>query len=229
MFCKNCGNEIEDGAKFCGKCGADFSDANFTIHESSYANTETQSDNTVNKKTKEKTRIISYIIAIAIVIGIICLLVTGAKWACSTIGSVFNKDNERGRQDTDTIGADTLTRTIEITDIKFNSSTCKISFEIKNVSEKDIAYIDFDTYLYDRMGNKVTYYYDDYALLSYTGPLYHGEETTASWEFLFGMPNSTAVVYPKNITVTFFDDTKITLNNDIYAYSDDFYGGELKD
>ena len=21
MFCKNCGNEIEDGSKFCGKCG----------------------------------------------------------------------------------------------------------------------------------------------------------------------------------------------------------------
>lgn len=21
MFCKNCGNEIKDGVKFCGKCG----------------------------------------------------------------------------------------------------------------------------------------------------------------------------------------------------------------
>lgn len=21
MFCKNCGNELKDGVKFCGKCG----------------------------------------------------------------------------------------------------------------------------------------------------------------------------------------------------------------
>jgi len=33
MFCKNCGNKIEDGEKFCGKCGYEPKNVNDKIKE----------------------------------------------------------------------------------------------------------------------------------------------------------------------------------------------------
>lgn len=65
--------------------------------------------------------------------------------------------------------------------------------------------------------------------LQYTGPLYAGDTNEVYWNYLLKMPSSTAVVFPKNITVTFFDDTEITFKNTMYAYSEGFYGGKLKD
>lgn len=107
---------------------------------------------------------------------------------------------------------------------------CSITYEFENISDKDIAYITFKTYFYDRMGGVLaTEYGDDFSNLKYTGPLYSGSTDSAYWEYLFEMPSGTSVVYPRKITVTFTDDEEITFENTVYCHTDDFYGGELKD
>ena len=120
---------------------------------------------------------------------------------------------------------------IHIESISFNATTGLIEYEIKNISDKDIAYVKFQTYFYDRMGGalETSIAGDDYETLKYTGPLRPGEIDTAYYDWVLSMPSSTAVVYPKTITVTFADDEEITFENDFYATADDFYGGKLKD
>ncbi|MDE6849320.1 MAG: hypothetical protein K2J44_08255, partial [Ruminococcus sp.] len=93
----------------------------------------------------------------------------------------------------------------------------------------EISDMSFEAYYYDRMGGTLeTDLSAEYDEWEYTGSLYVGCEDELSL-LVWGMPNEAAVVYPKNITVTFFDDTEITFENNLYVHSDDFYGGELKD
>lgn len=102
---------------------------------------------------------------------------------------------------------------------------------VQNTKTKKHSYVKFQTYFYDRMGGalETSIAGDDYETLKYTGPLRPGEIDTAYYDWVLSMPSSTAVVYPKTITVTFADDEEITFENDFYATADDFYGGKLKD
>lgn len=122
---------------------------------------------------------------------------------------------------------------IHINSIAYNPSLISIEYKFENISDKDIAYIEFETYFYDNMGNRladdVTGEEDYCEHLKYTGPLYSGATDSACWSYLFSLSSATAVVYPKYITVTFTDDEEITFENDFYWKSDNFYGGELKD
>ncbi len=230
MFCKNCGNEIKDGAKFCDKCGAEQ-----LIH----TDLPEKSDNETivnNKDDKNKSSIISYILAIIIVIVFLWVAITGVRWVFSTVGSwLFYEEAGTGKQSSERISAsDIFTSYAEpaviMNDISFNSSMSSITYEFENISDKDIAYITFETYFYDRMGGILaTEYGDDFSNLKYTGPLYSGSTDSAYWEYLFEMPSGTSVVYPRKITVTFTDDEEITFENTVYCHTDDFYGGELKD
>lgn len=226
MFCKNCGNELKDGTSFCSECGAKVENLK---SELSAAGTVAKDD-----KSEKKTNVIGCIIAIIIAIVMIWLIITGVNWAFSAVKSLFGEENGNytGKQDMDRIGANTLlgSAPINIDSISFNVSTYYIEFEFTNKSDEDIAYITFETYFYDRMGGalKTDFGYDSLNL-KYTGPLYAGDNDLAGWQYLFDMPSSAAVVYPKNITVTFVDDKEVTFKNDFYAAADDFYGGKLKD
>lgn len=236
MFCKNCGNEIKDGAKFCGKCGAEQElYANLPEEPNNNGKIENDANPKTTTDTKNKPGVISYILAIVIIIALICGAITGVRWVFSTVGSWFDGKDGTGKQSSERTDARDMIPAyaepaISINDISFDSSIGSITYVFENISDKDIAYITFETYFYDRMGGALTNEYgDDFSNLKYTGPLYAGGTDSAYWEYLFDMSSGTAVVYPKKITVTFTDDEEITFENTVYCYTDDFYGGELKD
>lgn len=221
MFCKKCGRELKDGTKFCDQCGtpqnveapkSQESDQMQVSSESGAPSSNSQNvshTTTVVQNTKTKKH--SYLIFVIIVVVLIFLLVR-----CSCGNHAKNKHVDPA---------------IHIESISFNATTGLIEYEIKNISDKDIAYVKFQTYFYDRMGGalETSIAGDDYETLKYTGPLRPGEIDTAYYDWVLSMPSSTAVVYPKTITVTFADDEEITFENDFYATADDFYGGKLKD
>ena len=221
MFCKKCGRELKDGTKFCDQCGTPQNveapksqepDQMQVPSESGAPSSNSQNvshTTTVVQNTKTKKH--SYLIFVIIVVVLIFLLVR-----CSCGNHAKNKHVDPA---------------IHIESISFNTTTGLIEYEIKNISDKDIAYVKFQTYFYDRMGGalETSIAGDDYETLKYTGPLRPGEIDTAYYDWVLSMPSSTAVVYPKTITVTFADDEEITFENDFYATADDFYGGKLKD
>lgn len=221
MFCKKCGRELKDGTKFCDQCGTPQNveapksqepDQMQVPSESRAPSSNSQNvshTTTVVQNTKTKKH--SYLIFVIIVVVLIFLLVR-----CSCGNHAKNKHVDPA---------------IHIESISFNATTGLIEYEIKNISDKDIAYVKFQTYFYDRMGGalETSIAGDDYETLKYTGPLRPGEIDTAYYDWVLSMPSSTAVVYPKTITVTFADDEEITFENDFYATADDFYGGKLKD
>lgn len=221
MFCKKCGRELKDGTKFCDQCGTPQNveapksqepDQMQVPSESGAPSSNSQNvshTTTVVQNTKTKKH--SYLIFVIIVVVLIFLLVR-----CSCGNHAKNKHVDPA---------------IHIESISFNATTGLIEYEIKNISDKDISYVKFQTYFYDRMGGalETSIAGDDYETLKYTGPLRPGEIDTAYYDWVLSMPSSTAVVYPKTITVTFADDEEITFENDFYATADDFYGGKLKD
>ncbi len=221
MFCKKCGRELKDGTKFCDQCGtpqnveAPKSPEPDQMQVPSESGTSSSNSQNVSHTTtvvqNTKTKKHSYLIFVIIVVVLIFLLVR-----CSCGNHAKNKHVDPA---------------IYIESITFNPTTGLIEYEIKNISDKDIAYVKFQTYFYDRMGGalETSIAGDDYETLKYTGPLYPGEVDTAYYDWVLSMPSSTAVVYPKTITVTFADDEEITFENDFYGAADDFYGGKLKD
>ena len=221
MFCKKCGRELKDGTKFCDQCGtpqnveAPKSPEPDQMQVPSESGTPSSNSQNVSHTTtvvqNTKTKKHSYLIFVIIVVVLIFLLVR-----CSCGNHAKNKHVDPA---------------IHIESIAFNATTGLIEYEIKNISDKDIAYVKFQTYFYDRMGGalETSIAGDDYETLKYTGPLYPGEVDTAYYDWVLSMPSSTAVVYPKTITVTFADDEEITFENDFYGVADGFYGGKLKD
>ena len=99
----------------------------------------------------------------------------------------------------------------------------EVVFEIENISNKDIAYIDFETYFYDRMGGRI----DENITLKYTGPLYSKSSQLVYYDYF--VPQNTAVIFPKKIKVTFVDDEELTFTNSFYGIIKEYYGKELKD
>ena len=199
MFCKNCGNEMKDGAKFCDKCGTTIEQSKFSFETGAVA--------AENKHPKSNIK--KYIICFAVIaLVLIFILIKCSRSSAEPA--------------------------IRINSISFNSYTNDIEYKFENISDKDIAYITFEKYFYDKMGGalKLSSFSDDddYDLkLNYTGPLYKDGTDSAYWEYCFEIPTGAAVVYPKYITVTFIDDKEITFENDFYWESNDFYGGKLKD
>lgn len=114
MFCKNCGNEMKDGVKFCGKCGAEQTIQNDLLSksetqegtsESSRMNSEgIQSD----KETKKESSLLTNILAIIFAIVIIWLMITGVQWLFLALGAPSDKKDGTGIQATDPIDADYL-------------------------------------------------------------------------------------------------------------------------
>ncbi|MCM1008779.1 MAG: zinc-ribbon domain-containing protein [Ruminococcus flavefaciens] len=240
MFCKNCGNEVKDGVKFCSKCGVEqtlYTDLPEKVDNETIKNDANVVSLDNGTAVKKKSGIISGILAIVIVIVFILAAIAGVRWVFSTVGFWFDNKDGTGKQASERIDAKSIISShaepaIRINEISFDSSINSIKYEFENISDKDIAYITFETYFYDRMGGALTLDNgsDDYALnMNYTGPLYAGSMDSAYWEYLFEMPTGTAVVYPKYITITFTDDEEITFENTVYCHSEDFYGGELKD
>lgn len=225
MFCGKCGNELPDDAKFCGKCGAptnlDVTDIqeDFNVQNVFSLDGETA-------KSKTKTVLNNLIIAVFVIISVL-IIVYGIMVVAEVI-----KD-EKDSEDAMDSGLNTFSApvepAVEISNLSFDSSGA-IYLKFKNISDKDIAYITFDVYFYDRMGKhlETDFTENGYVELEYTGPLYIGEEDELN-TYWYLVPGEAGVVYPKSITVTFFDDTEITFKNTLYCYSNDFYGGELKD
>lgn len=67
MYCENCGAEITDNGKFCGKCGKDVS----------YSQIKPQTDIKIPQiKPEKQTKLKKRIIALALVV---CLIITGGE------------------------------------------------------------------------------------------------------------------------------------------------------
>lgn len=225
MFCKNCGNELKDGVKFCGKCGTPQSASSSNLVSNINPNFETAYQNSTAKKKIHPLAMIVLIVLSVLTISLIIWLIPHLKGDLSGKGS-----NDDGTDFSFFDNSANQKESIVLSNISFNTSMSSITYEFENISDKDIAYITFETYFYDRMGGALeTTYGDDFSNLEYTGPVYAGSTGSAYWEYLFSMPSGTAVVYPKKITVTFVDDEEITFENTLYCHTDDFYGGELKD
>lgn len=87
MFCKNCGNEIKDGVKFCGKCGASIVNDDLEQQNISNSNDQQQNADTTDNNSKSDSeqkaeefankvgRVCAGIYMILIVIGVIGVLI----------------------------------------------------------------------------------------------------------------------------------------------------------
>lgn len=220
MFCKKCGNKLPNGTKFCDKCG---SLQGPPVPEAIPVQEQTT-------KAKPKTSKLAYVI-----LGVFIIFAIIFGILLNDIESLGDDSREISKNELTVSSKETSKDepAIDIIEISFDPSIRKINFKFSNISNKDIAYIHFDTYFYDRMGSALQLegsFSEEYSMdLQYTGPLYAGDTNEVYWNYLLKMPSSTAVVFPKNITVTFFDDTEITFKNTMYAYSEGFYGGKLKD
>lgn len=122
---------------------------------------------------------------------------------------------------------------IQITDqeIEINSAGgCSVPFTIKNLTDKQIAYINIDYYFYNTMGDPA--YCDiknQYVRrVRLTGPINGGEEIPYDTEPI--IYNSTVgAVFPKLIIVEYTDGDITAINNVAYWSNGLFYGGQLKD
>ncbi len=231
MFCNNCGNQLSDDAKFCNKCGA--SQNTSAPDTSSDANRNPVPAGQSNAP-KHKSGLFAGVLKLAAAIALIWLLVKAVLWIFPNLEDKLSGKNSYKDAGTDfSFAAKSESQeAIAINNISFDDSLNSITYEFENISDKDIAYVVFETYFYDRMGGALStdYLGEGYSLnLKYTGPLYAGDTDSCYWDYVFSMPEGTSVVYPKKITVTFVDDEEITFENTLYCHSDDFYGGELKD
>lgn len=68
MFCKNCGKQISDNAKFCSHCGAEQSDTNYTTNELPVQETHSGSANEIPKSS---FGFLKFIIKLALIIGLV--------------------------------------------------------------------------------------------------------------------------------------------------------------
>lgn len=239
MYCIKCGRELSDNSQFCQNCGSLVnSNTNIKPKENSVNNIKNKistleiSVSAVNKFRKITSVIIPVICIIVIVNTVdVKAVFNGFK------GILTENDNEHhvGQSKTgllDAINSSLNAKpAIEISGISFDPSIFSIIYKFENISDKDIAYIYFDTYFYDRMGGALMPDLStEYGItLKYTGPLYARDTDSAYWDYLYDIPAGTSVVYPKKIKVVFTDNEEITFENTFYCHSDDFYGGELKD
>ena len=70
MYCKNCGNEISEGAQFCPKCGARIEGE----QQSSDFNTTVEATATeVNQPEQKQAKVWSIFATISKILGIVCL------------------------------------------------------------------------------------------------------------------------------------------------------------
>ena len=219
VYCSKCGKELSDTAKFCGGCGSPIKTRITAAVENVKPDTEK-----VQPDIKRKSMIItiagtvlSFVVLYFIIFGVV-------KIAEHFFPSKLDAMDIPAPEENSNITLITNDDLVDITNIEFSYYYDRyVLFDFENKSDKDIAYIEFETYFYDTMGRFV-----EKETLEYTGPLYKGEQDSAKycpWSF----DSNTGVIYPKIIKITFFDDTTATIRNSLYAYSDDFYGGELKD
>lgn len=107
---------------------------------------------------------------------------------------------------------------------------CSVPFTIKNLTDKQIAYINIDFYFYNTMGDPA--YCDiknQYVRrVRLTGPINGGEEIPYTTEPI--IYNSTVgAVFPKLILIEYTDGSITSINNVAYWANKMFYGGKLND
>ncbi len=84
MFCKNCGNKIDDDARFCKKCGIQISNNDSTkkddslhvVHEFHYSNYGKEYEERMRTKRnlKSSVRILAFKITLSIFLGLVTSL-----------------------------------------------------------------------------------------------------------------------------------------------------------
>lgn len=133
----------------------------------------------------------------------------------------------------DTVKISVVKPPIQITDAKLEFDSvggCSIPFTLKNLTDKQIAYIDIDFYFYNTMGDPAYCNIKNQYIrrLRMTGPIDAGEEIPYSTEPL--IYNSTVgAVFPKLIIIEYADGNITAINNVAYWKNGLFYGGQLKD
>lgn len=75
MFCKNCGNQINEGAAFCSKCGSPIPHANNTPHPiQSHKSTRSRGGANISPSKSHSKKLIKYFVPVIIII--LCILST---------------------------------------------------------------------------------------------------------------------------------------------------------
>lgn len=124
---------------------------------------------------------------------------------------------------------------IEITNVKWDINYVggvDTYVYFKNISNKEIAYVNFEMQYFDRMGNVAQCEISDTSIVNllYTGPLSAGASAKNNyWDAV--VYNSTVdAIRPNSATIEFTDGTAQKLTYDgRYWYGSEYYGGDLKD
>lgn len=114
---------------------------------------------------------------------------------------------------------------------KINSEDgCEVSFELQNLSDKQIAGISFDFYFYDTMGNPVecSVQNSNHVVSKADGPFEPGEVKGYDFGAIF-YNQSIGAIYPKMITIEYTDKTLQKITNTMYWTSNDYNGDKLHD
>lgn len=131
MVCKKCRNEIQEGEKFCGKCGNKID--NIEKEESKVVNTEKETTEKVNSKNNKNSRFKFFIIIIII----ICVI---------SIGNIYYNNTSIN---------DTYLTKKYINISQSNNVKVKI-LNIANINYKDFNKIVFAKFIYENQNNNLS-------------------------------------------------------------------------
>lgn len=121
---------------------------------------------------------------------------------------------------------------IKITSLNFDLNYVggvDTNISIKNISDKQIAYVTFQVKYYDRMGYAAPCEIKGTSTMNliHTGPINAGKTVNMYWDASI-YNGSCAAIEPLSVKVEFTDGTVQTIDFDgRYWYSNDFYGGAL--
>ncbi len=89
MFCKHCGSELPEGAKFCNECGAPVESEEQKAQDESVVASDTSSSQGTPSKTKFKKWLI---LAIIIVVALIVVIVVAVRVHSNNVGEEYADD-----------------------------------------------------------------------------------------------------------------------------------------
>lgn len=143
--------------------------------------------------------------------------------------TVISQDKQGVQPDGETITLELDRPSLQIPRISTSSDSLggvEMEMVLKNVSDKDIKYVDFDISFYDPFGEPANCEIRGTNTYSvrYVGPLRPGEsETVQSTERVVYNP-SVAAWFPTKILVTFVDDTTQELTCSQFWHTDEYAG-----
>lgn len=116
----------------------------------------------------------------------------------------------------------------DVSTIINSAGGCEVAFSCENLSDKQIAYITFDIYFYDNMGNPAycSILNECHRPVKLTGPLNPQNSAYTDLGPVIYNPTVGAVL-PKKIEIEYTDGTVQKITNNAYWSFGNYYGGKL--